>query len=81
MSHFSATKLILSTVFDLLAHADDSKEDANPFSFKNFLSDDMASRNKRILKVFTKVILVGELQVIAKNSSPPSTVGRLSAAR
>lgn len=33
------------------AHADDSKEDANPFSFKNFLSDDMASRNKRILKI------------------------------
>ena len=42
-------------MFDLLAHDDDDdgiKEDVNPFSYKNFLSDDLASRNKRVLQVF-----------------------------
>ncbi|KAJ7381487.1 Serologically defined colon cancer antigen 3 [Desmophyllum pertusum] len=29
----------------------DRKEEANPFSFKAFLSDDLASRNKRVLQI------------------------------
>lgn len=44
-------------IFDLLpisvclAYNEDKKKDTNPFSYKNFLSDDLASRNKRVLQV------------------------------
>ena len=32
----------------------------NPFSFKNFLSDDLASRNKRVLQVIFKLCLANQ---------------------
>ncbi|XP_029181734.1 endosome-associated-trafficking regulator 1-like [Acropora millepora] len=34
-----------------LGYNEDKKKDTNPFSFKNFLSDDLASRNKRVLQI------------------------------
>ncbi|KAK2560783.1 hypothetical protein P5673_016574 [Acropora cervicornis] len=34
-----------------LSYNEDKKKDTNPFSFKNFLSDDLASRNKRVLQI------------------------------
>ena len=41
----------MNSVFDFAVHDDESKEDINPFSYKNFVSDDLASRNKRVLQV------------------------------
>lgn len=38
-------------VFDLIGNDKRQEDDINPFSFKNFLSDDLASRNKRVLQV------------------------------
>ena len=34
-----------------LACDNDQKKDINPFSYKKFLEDDFASRNKRVLQV------------------------------
>lgn len=39
-------------VFDLIGNDKRQENDINPFSFKNFLSDDLASRNKRVLQVY-----------------------------
>ncbi len=35
--------------------SDGGKEDLNPFSYKRFVSDDLASRNKRVLQVFDHI--------------------------
>jgi len=38
-------------IYVCLGYNEDKKKDTNPFSFKNFLSDDLASRNKRVLQI------------------------------
>ena len=45
----------MNSLFAFTGHVDVNQEasNTNPFSFKNFLSDDLASRNKRVLQVFT----------------------------
>ena len=34
------------------------REQFNPFSYKRFVSDDLASRNKRVLQVFDYVVFI-----------------------
>jgi len=37
---------------------DGSREELNPFSYKRFVSDDLASRNKRVLQVFDHTVFI-----------------------
>jgi len=34
------------------------RKELNPFSFKRFVSDDLASRNKRVLQVFHHMVFI-----------------------
>lgn len=55
-------------IYVCLGYNEDKKKDTNPFSFKNFLSDDLASRNKRVLQVFVFLLNLPQIGELLKSS-------------
>ena len=58
-----------------------AREELNPFSYKRFVSDDLASRNKRVLQVFDRVVffkLINLHYSVSPIYQPLSVCNRLS---